>query len=99
VRVADDNPGVECQTGFGRLGMMLDRARPTISSTALCRQADPINPTFTVGWLDYTQARGFATNPARVRSPKDKPSSARGPAVVRLLRARPVIVERVAPRS
>ena len=99
MRVADDNPGVECQIGFGRLGMMLDRARPTISSTALCRQADPINRTFTVGWLHYTQARGFATNPARVRSPKDKPSSARGPAVVRLLRARPVIVERVAPRS
>ena len=35
--------------------------------------ADPINPTFTVGWLDYAQARGFVTDPARVRSPKDKP--------------------------
>ena len=35
--------------------------------------ADPINPTFTVGWLDYVQARGFGTDPARVRSPKDKP--------------------------
>ena len=35
--------------------------------------ADPINPTFTVGWLDYAQARGFGTDPARVRSPKDKP--------------------------
>ncbi len=35
--------------------------------------ADPVNPTFTVGWLDYAQARGFGTDPARVRSPKDKP--------------------------
>ncbi len=25
------------------------------------------------GWLDYAQARGFGTDPARVRSPKDKP--------------------------
>jgi hypothetical protein len=35
--------------------------------------ADPINPTFSDGWLDYAQARGFGTDPARVRSPKDKP--------------------------
>jgi transposase len=35
--------------------------------------ADPVNPTFTVGWLDYAQARGFGTDPARVRCPKDKP--------------------------
>jgi transposase len=35
--------------------------------------ADPVNPTFIVGWLDYAQARGFGTDPARVRSPKDKP--------------------------
>jgi hypothetical protein len=32
-----------------------------------------VNPTFTVGWLDYAQDRGFGTDPARVRSPKDKP--------------------------
>lgn len=44
-----------------------DNMSPIIAS------ADPINPTFTVGWLDYVQARGFATDPARVRSPKDKP--------------------------
>ncbi len=35
--------------------------------------ADALNPTFTAGWLDYAQARGFGTDPARVRSPKDKP--------------------------
>lgn len=26
-----------------------------------------------MGWLDYAQARGFGTDPARVRHPKDKP--------------------------
>lgn len=44
-----------------------DNLSPVISN------ADPINPTFTVGWLDYAQHAGFATDPARVRSPKDKP--------------------------
>ena len=32
-----------------------------------------MNPQFTVGWLEYAQARGFVTDPARVRSPQDKP--------------------------
>jgi hypothetical protein len=35
--------------------------------------ADPVNPRFTVGWLDYAQARGFGTDPARVRHATDKP--------------------------
>jgi transposase len=34
--------------------------------------ADPVNPRFTLGWLDYAQARGFHTDPARVRHAKDK---------------------------
>lgn len=45
--------------------------------------ADPINPAFTLGWLDYAQARGFVTDPARVRSPKDKPRVERGVQYVR----------------
>ena len=36
-------------------------------------QADTINPRFTVGWLEYGQARGFVTDPARIASPQDKP--------------------------
>lgn len=36
-------------------------------------EADVVTPRFTVGWLDYAQARGFVTDPARVRHPKDKP--------------------------
>lgn len=123
VRVADGEPGVECQIDFGRLGMMHDpdtdrrRAVHALIFTAVFSRhlfvwlsftqtladviagceaawafyggvfgvlvpdnlspvvadADPINPTFSVGWLDYAQARGFGTDPARVRSPKDKP--------------------------
>jgi len=36
-------------------------------------QADATNPRFTAGWLDYAQHAGFVTDPARVRSPQDKP--------------------------
>ena len=35
--------------------------------------ADAVNPRLSVGWLDYAQHAGFATDPARVRSPQDKP--------------------------
>jgi transposase len=123
VRVADGEPGMECQIDFGRLGMMHDpatgrrRAVHALIFTAVFSRhmfvwlsftqtladviagceaawvyfdgvfkvlvpdnmkpvvtdADPVNPTFSVGWLDYAQARGFGTDPARVRSPKDKP--------------------------
>ncbi len=123
VRVADGQPGMECQIDFGRLGMMHDpdtgrrRAVHGLIFTAVLSRhmfvwlsftqtladviagceaawrffdgifkvlvpdnmkpvvinADPVNPTFSAGWLDYAQARGFGTDPARVRSPKDKP--------------------------
>ena len=123
VRIADGDPGVECQIDFARMGLIGDpstgRARVghaliftavysrhmfvwiTYSQTLdamiagceaawaffggvfkvlipdnmspIVANADPINPTFTTGWLDYAQARGFGTDPARVRSPKDKP--------------------------
>jgi transposase len=119
VRVADGEPGVECQIDFGRLGMLHDpdtgrrRAVHALIFTAVYSRhmfvwlsftqtladviagceaawvwfggifqvlipdnmkpivinADPINPTFSDGWLDYAQARGFGTDPARVRSP------------------------------
>ena len=123
VRVADGEPGVECQIDFGKMGLVYDpvtgRRRVThaliftavysrhmfvwltFSQTleaiiagceaawaffggvfkilipdnmkAIVAKADPVNPQFTVGWLDYAQHCGFATDPARVRSPKDKP--------------------------
>jgi transposase len=133
VRVADGEPGMECQIDFGRLGMMHDpeagrrRAVHGLIFTAVhsrhmfvwlsftqtladviagCEaawawfdgifkvlvpdnmkpvviNADPINPTFSDGWLDYAQARGFGTDPARVRSPKDKPRVERAVQYVR----------------
>jgi transposase len=123
VRVADGEPGVECQIDFARLGLINDPEtgrrrvvhaliftavysrhmfvwltfRQTLDAviagceaawaffggifkvlipdnmSPIIADADPVNPTFTTGWLDYAQARGFGTDPARVRSPKDKP--------------------------
>jgi transposase len=54
-----------------------DNLKPVVIS------ADPVNPTFSAGWLDYAQARGFGTDPARVRSPKDKPRVERAVQYVR----------------
>jgi transposase len=123
VRVADGEPGHECQVDFGKLGLLHDaatgRRRVThalIFTAAYSRHmfvwltfaqtleaviagceaawaffggcfrvlipdnmspvvadADAVNPRFTLGWLDYTQHCGFATDPARVRHAKDKP--------------------------
>ena len=54
---------------FGGIFKVLvpDNLKPVVTN------ADAVNPTFSDGWLDYGQARGFGTDPARVRSPKDKP--------------------------
>ena len=41
--------------------------------SAIVAHADSVNPRFTVGWLEYAQARGFVTDPARVAHPQDKP--------------------------
>jgi transposase len=123
LRVADGEPGVECQLDFGRLGLVPDpdtgrrRVAHALIFTAVYSRhmfvwvsfsqtltavvagceaawawfggvfrvlipdnlspviidAEPVNPTFTLGWLDYAQSRGFVTDPARVRRPKDKP--------------------------
>jgi transposase len=123
VRVADGDPGVECQLDFARMGLVPNpetgrrRVAHALIFTAVYSRhmfvwltfrqsldaviagceaawvffggifkvlvpdnlspviadADPVNPRFTVGWLDYAQARGFHTDPARVRSPQDKP--------------------------
>jgi transposase len=123
VRVADGEPGVECQLDFGRLGLVPDpdagrrRVAHALIFTAVYSRhmfvwvsfaqtltaviagceaawarfggvfrvlipdnlspviadADPVNPRFTLGWLDYAQARGFHTDPARVRHATDKP--------------------------
>ena len=51
--------------------------------------ADPVNPTFTLGWLDYAQARGFVTDPARVRRPQDKPRVERSQPVLPMMPGMP----------
>jgi transposase len=133
VRVADGEPGAECQLDFARMGPIYDpgagrrRVAHALIFTAVCSRqvfvwlsfsqtlaaviagceaawrffggvfrvlipdnlspvvadADPVNPRFTVGWLDYAQHAGFATDPARVRSPKDKPRVERSVQYVR----------------
>lgn len=40
---------------------------------AVITQADALAPTIAAAFQDYAQARGFFVDPARVRSPKDKP--------------------------
>jgi transposase len=133
VRVADGEPGAECQVDFGYLGMLADpvsgRQRKVHAliftacysrhmfvwlsftqtlaalvagceaawvffggvfkvlvpdnASAIVADADAVNPRFTAGWLDYAQHCGFATDAARVRSPKDKPRVERAVQYVR----------------
>ena len=45
--------------------------------------ADALHPRLTRGFLEYSQHRGFITDPARVRHPKDKPRVERGVQYVR----------------
>lgn len=123
VRVADGEPGKECQLDFARMGMLWDadaqrrrvvhaliltavysrhmfvwltftqtleaiiagceagwrffggafRVLVPDNASAIVADADAVNPRFTVGWLDYAQHCGFATDPTRVAHPKDKP--------------------------
>ena len=45
--------------------------------------ADSLHPRLTRGFLEYSQHRGFITDPARVRHPRDKPKVERGIQYVR----------------
>ena len=134
VRVADGEPGAECQIDFGYLGLLADpvtraaaegaradlhrvlfaahvrvaelhpdpgrvrspgarrrgrssagcsRSWSPTTPRAIVADADAVNPRFTAGWLDYAQHCGFATDAARVRSPKDKPRVERAVQYVR----------------
>jgi hypothetical protein len=53
------------------------------NAPAIVADADPVNPRFTVGWLDYAQHCGFGTDPARVRHANDKPRVERSVQYVR----------------
>ncbi|MGW5153561.1 hypothetical protein [Rhodococcus koreensis] len=56
-------------TFFGGVFKVLipDNLKPVVT------EADAVNPRLSQGWLDYAQHTGFVTDPARIRSPKDKP--------------------------
>jgi transposase len=41
--------------------------------SSVIKASDALNPTLVASFLDYVQARGIFVDPARVRSPKDKP--------------------------
>lgn len=45
---------------------------------AAIAQPDALEPRLTRGFLEYSQARGFLVDPARVRHPRDKPHVERG---------------------
>ncbi len=133
VRVADGEPGMECQIDFAQMGYLLDpetgkkrRVHALIFTAVLSRHmfvwltyaqtltaviagcevawafyggcfrvlipdnlkavvtnADAVNPQLSKGWLDYAQHVGFGTDPARVRSPQDKPRVERAVQFVR----------------
>lgn len=61
-----------CEAAWGFFGgvfkvLIPDNLKPVVTD------ADAVNPRLSVGWLDYAQHAGFGTDPARVRSPQDKP--------------------------
>jgi len=71
-----------CQAAWDFFGgvfavLIPDNLAPVIAA------ADATNPRFTQGWLDYASHAGFLTDPARVRSPKDKPRVERAVQYVR----------------
>ena len=41
--------------------------------SAIVDKADPLSPRLNRAFVEYSQARGFVTDPARVRTPTDKP--------------------------
>ena len=71
-----------CEAAWGFFGgvfkvLIPDNLSPVVTD------ADPVNPRLTPGWLDYAQHAGFVTDPARVRSPQDKPRVERAVQYVR----------------
>jgi transposase len=43
------------------------------NTKAIVKKPDALNPTLVCAFVDYVQARGLFVDPARIRSPKDKP--------------------------
>ena len=71
-----------CEAAWGFFGgcfkvLIPDNLKPVVTN------ADAVNPQLSKGWLDYAQHCGFGTDPARVRSPQDKPKVERAVQYVR----------------
>ena len=50
---------------------------------AIVDKADAIDPKLNDAFREYAQARGFAVDPTRIRSPRDKPRVERSVSYVR----------------
>ena len=61
-----------CEAAWGFFGGVFKVLIPD-NLKAVVTTADAVNPRLATGWLDYAQHVGFATDPARVRTPQDKP--------------------------
>jgi transposase len=71
-----------CEAAWGFFGGVFKVLIPD-NLKAVVTTADAVNPRLSVGWLDYAQHVGFATDPARVRTPQDKPRVERAVQYVR----------------
>jgi hypothetical protein len=63
---------IGCEAGWAFFGGVFKVLVPD-NLTPVVTTADAVTPRFSTGWLDYAQHAGFVTDPARVRSPQDKP--------------------------
>ncbi|MGH3229181.1 MAG: IS21 family transposase [Streptosporangiaceae bacterium] len=70
-----------CEDAWAFFGGVFAVVVPDNMSPVVAR-ADAVNPRLTREWLEYAQARGFVTDPARVRHPRDKPRVEAGVAYV-----------------
>jgi transposase len=71
-----------CEAAWGFFGGAFKVLIPD-NLKAVVTAADAVNPRLSQGWLDYAQHVGFGTDPARVRSPQDKPRVERAVQYVR----------------
>jgi len=71
-----------CEAAWGFFGGSFRVLVPD-NMKAVVTNPDAVNPQLSKGWLDYAQHVGFGTDPARVRSPQDKPRVERAVQYVR----------------